>query len=217
LNDKITPLVRRHEVKSRSRHIVLFLLVFVLSATYARAQEKVEEVEIEGELRTALVMGTDTFIIATLDNVTVTSPREFSSRDEYRRYLKYKRYAGKVYPYGSEAIRILANYEADTEGMSKRKKKKYVRKLQRDLNNSFKEPLKSLTKTHGRILVKMIEKELDQSLHQLLKELRGGFYAGTWQTKGKLFGYDLKEKYEVGQDPILDAVMQDFDISLDYN
>lgn len=182
-----------------------------------QAQESVHEIEIDGQMITALVVQGDTFLIADLDRVSVTSPREFESSEEYRRYIRYKRYAGVVYPYASEAIRILAKFEEDTKGMKRSKKKKHAKRLQKKLNANFKKPLKNLTKTQGRILIKMIEKELDKSMHQLLKELRGGLTAGYWQSTGKLFGYNLKEKYEPGQDEILDVVLQDFDISKSYD
>ena len=197
------------------KKIILLSILFVFLAE-ARGQERVEEIEVDGSMMTALVVQGDTFFIAELDRVSVTSPREFETSEDYRRYIKYKRYAGIVYPYASEAIRVLANFEKETAGLKRGKKKKYARKKQRELNDNFKTPLKNLTKTQGRILTKMIERELDKSMHELLKELRGGLTAGYWQSTGKLFGYNLKEKYKEGDDPILDAVLQDFDISKDY-
>jgi hypothetical protein len=59
----------------------------------------------------------------------------------------------------------------------------------------------------------MIERKLDTPVYDLLKGLRGGFVAGKWQSVGKLYGYDLKEGYIPGEDPILDAVLQDFEIN----
>jgi len=194
----------------------ILYIVFLSSTIIATlcGQESVQEITLDDRLVTALIVDGDTFLIADLDRVTVSSPREFDSREDYRIYKRYKRYAGVVYPYASEAIRILARYEQDTENLSRRKKKKYSKNLSKELKENFKDPMKNLTKTQGRILIEMIEKELDQSMFDLLKTTRGGFAAGTWQSKGKLFGYDLKEKYARGQDPLLDIVLDDFDISL---
>ena len=61
----------------------------------------------------------------------------------------------------------------------------------------------------------MIEKELDMVFYDMLRDLRGGFTATYWHQLGKLNGYDLKEGYIVGDDEILDLVLQDFDISYD--
>ncbi|TAK40350.1 MAG: DUF4294 domain-containing protein, partial [Saprospiraceae bacterium] len=70
--------------------------------------------------------------------------------------------------------------------------------------------LKGLTKIQGKILVKMLERELDVPLYELIKTYRGGFSAGYWNTMSKFWGYDLKHGYLEGEDPILDAVLQDF-------
>ena len=157
----------------------------------------------------------DTLIMAQLDDVSVSSPRKFDTREDYRRYLKYKRYAVKVYPYAVEAIKIFREVEYATEHMKKGKRKKYNKKLQKDLKDKFEDPLKKLTKTQGKILFKMIEKELDRPMYHLIKDLRGGVTASYWGTVGRLYGHRLKDGYIEGQDPIMDAVLNDLNISYD--
>lgn len=157
----------------------------------------------------------DTLILAQLDDVSVSSPRKFETRDDYRRYLKYKRYAVKVYPYAVEAIKIFREVEYATENMKKAKRKKYIKKLQKDLKTEFEDPLKKLTKTQGKILFKMIERELDTPLYFLIKDLRGGVTASYWSTIGRLYGHRLKDGYIEGEDPIMDAVLNDLNISYD--
>ncbi|MEM9920586.1 MAG: DUF4294 domain-containing protein [Bacteroidota bacterium] len=175
--------------------------------------ERKERIRIDGEIVTALITETDTILIAELEDVSISSPRSFKDRDEYRRYLKYRRYAAIVYPYATKAIRIFRETEYVTKNMRNRKRKKHIKRLQKELKKEFKEPLKKLTKTQGKILVKMIEKELDKPFHTLVKNLRGGFTASYWHQLGKFYGYNLKEGYTPGKDPILDAVLNDMDIS----
>ena len=62
-------------------------------------------------------------------------------------------------------------------------------------------------------MMKMIEKELDTPMFDLIKNLRGSFTANYWHNFGKLYSHDLKEGYVPGQYEILDAVLNDFDIS----
>ncbi len=157
----------------------------------------------------------DTLIIADLDDVSISSPRKFSSRAEYLRYLQYKRYALKVYPYANEAVRIFREAEEETVGLSKSKRKKYMRKKTKELKKEFEDPLRKLTKTQGRILVKMIEKELDTPMYELIKGIRGTMTASYWNTLSKFYGHRLKEKYQSGEDPILDAVLND--LKLEYH
>lgn len=155
----------------------------------------------------------DTLILADLNDVTVSAPRSFNSDEEYRRFNRYRRYAVKVYPYAVEAIRIFREMENETEDMRKRDRKKHVRRLQKEMKEEFSDPLKNLTKTQGMILIKMIEKELDTPMYYLIKDLRSGLTASYWGTVGKLYGHNLKEGYIYGQDPVLDAVLEDLDIS----
>ncbi|MDX1685234.1 MAG: DUF4294 domain-containing protein [Saprospiraceae bacterium] len=157
----------------------------------------------------------DTIILAELDDVSVTSMREFESRADRLKYYRYRRYAVEVYPYATEAIRIFREVEDSTSEMSKGKRRRHIRRLNRELKEQFEDPLKKLTKTQGLILTKMIERELDTPIYELIKNMRGGFTAGYWNTIGFFNGYRLKTGYIRGEDEILDAVLDDFDISYD--
>jgi len=185
----------------------------------ASAQGIVSNRKVNGEIMTILITEAgDTLLLADdLDAVSITSPRAFKNKEERQRYYRYKRYALKVYPYAVKAIKIFRELEEATATMKNRKKRKYIRKLQREYEEEFKEPLKKLTKTQGKILIKMIEKELDDNFYDLLKGLRGGLNARTWQIAGKFYGYNLKDGYTPGEDPILDMVLGDLNISYDIN
>ena len=163
----------------------------------------------------ALVSDGDTLYIADLGNVNISSPRTFESREDYLKYLRYRRYAAKVYPFAKEAIRIFKEAEYATENLKKRKRKKYLRKLSKELQKEFQDPLKRLSKTQGKILVKMIERELDARMFDLIKNTQGKLKAFYWNQSSKLYGYRLKTGYIEGDNPILDVVLQDFDISYD--
>ena len=175
------------------------------------------QVPINGEYVNALVSEGDTLYISNTVSVHISSPRTFSSREDYLRYRKYRRYATKVYPFAKEAIRIFREAEYVTQNMKKRKRKKYLRKLSKELKKEFEDPLKSLSKTQGKILVKMIERELDRSMFDLIKMTNGKFKAFYWNQSSKLYGYRLKHGYIEGHNPILDVVLQDFDVSHEIN
>jgi len=179
----------------------------------AQTKEPVDKLKIDGEIVELLYTEDDTLLVADLGDVYVSSPRNFDSVDEYLRYMKYRRYATKVFPYAVEAIKIFREVEVVTATMSNRKRKKHIKRLTKELKTEFTDPLKNLSKTQGKILVKMIEKELDKPFHTLIKSLRGSFSAAYWSTLSRPFGYKLKEGYVEGEDKILDAVLHDLDIS----
>ncbi len=171
------------------------------------------KLRVNGQVVSAMVLDGDTLIVADIEAVHISSLRTFANHEDYLKYLKYRRYAAKVYPYAVEAIRIFEEARLVTETMKKRKRKKYLKTLSKELTKEFEEPLKKLSKTQGKIMVEMIERELGESLFDLIKMTRGKLNAFYWNQSSKLYGYRLKEVYTVGQNPILDVVLQDFDIS----
>ncbi len=176
-------------------------------------EDTVQSILVNGQVMQALINGTDTLYFVDLRNVNISSPRTFADRSEYLRYLKYRRYATKVYPYAKQAIRIFTEAEQASVDLKKRKRKKYLKKLSKELEKEFEEPLTGLSKTQGKILVKMIERELETPMFDLIKMTQGKFKAFYWNQSSKLFGYRLKTGYNLGDNPILDIVLQDFDIS----
>lgn len=172
------------------------------------------KLNLKGKVYSAMVTEEgDTLILADLDDVSITSFRKFDTDAEYQKYQKFRRYALKVFPYAKEAIRIFREVEYAKTHLKKRQYKRKVKQLEEELKAEFEEPLTKLTKLQGKIMIKMIEKELDATMYSLLKGLKGRFAAFYWNQFSKLYSYDLKEGYEYGKYEILDAVLQDFDIS----
>ncbi|NJO87174.1 MAG: DUF4294 domain-containing protein [Lewinella sp.] len=155
----------------------------------------------------------DTLIVAELSDVSISSPEAFASEDDYKQYRRYRRYAQLVYPYAVEAIRIFKETEFMTQKMRDGERKRYIKRLQKELKENFEDPLKNMSKTQGRVLYRMIERELDTPIYFLIKDLRGGLTARYWATMAGFYGHKLKEGYQEGDDPILDIVLKDFDIS----
>jgi hypothetical protein len=156
----------------------------------------------------------DTILIAEdISYVSISSMRKFSSDEEYLKYKKFRRYANKVYPFAKEAIKIFRELEYAEKHLSKKERKKKTKELEQRLKSEFEAPLKKLTKLQGKIMIKMIERELDEPMYDLIKGLKGRFTAFYWHNFSKLYSYDLKDGYSIGKYPILDAVLQDFDIS----
>ncbi len=167
-----------------------------------------------GGWATIEVIDGDTLYVATIRSVNVQSTRTFKNAEDQRRYQYWKRCAAKVYPYAVEAVKLYQEVQEETEDMSRRKRKKHVKKNYGELQDSYEDQLKKLTKTQGHILIKMIERYTGDPFYDVIKETKGGFTAMYWNGLGKMWGYQLKDEYEAGKDPILDAVLTDFDLSM---
>lgn len=201
-----------------SRLLLISLFLYTVWAADGQVQVPSGGIEtklsIEGKIYPALITENgDTLILVDLDNVSITALRTFANDEEYRKYLRFRNYAAKVYPYAKEAIRIFRELEYVSQHMSKKEKKKKIAELEEQLTKEFEEPLTNLTKLQGKIMIKMIEKETGQPIYHMIKDLKGGFKAFYWNAFSKLYSYDLKEGYNRGQYPVLDAVLQDFDVS----
>ena len=172
------------------------------------------ELSIRGNVYSALITEEgDTLIMDVFNDISITSMRSFDDDADYKKYLKQRRYASKVYPYAREAIRIFREVEWAEENLKKRDRKKRIKELEKELKSEFEAPLSKLTKLQGKIMIKMIEQELDETMYNLIKSVRGRFTAFYWHNFSKLYSYDLKEGYNMGVYPILDAVLSDFDVS----
>lgn len=169
----------------------------------------------DGRVMRVRIDGTDTIVVARIPEVVVKAPPVFDDDEEYRQYMRYRRYAAEVLPYAIEGIRLYRDYQRETVGMKNGQAKRYAKDIQKDVKQDFTDPLKNLSRTQGKILVKMIENHLNMPMYDVLRDVRGGFTATKWQTVGRLYGYDLKEGYTPGKDKILDMILSDFELNIE--
>ena len=147
-----------------------------------------------------------------LSEVVVLPSIKFSSYDDYVAYYHLQRRTLKVYPYAklaAERLTILNQRLAKIK--RKRAKKSYAKQVERYLEGEFKDELKKLTRTEGRILIKLIHRETGFTAHELIKNLRNGWRAFIYQTTAKMFDINLKSIHnpaEVEEDALIDYILQ---------
>jgi hypothetical protein len=178
---------------------------------FSQTTAKKDTVPTTGAWALMEVVDGDTLFNMTLLQVKVSARRTFIDLQEQRQYWLYKRAAVKVYPYAVQAIALYEEIQAETEGMSKRKRKKYVKHENKELKDDFKDQLKNLSKTQGAVLIKMIERQVGKPFYEVISETRGGMTAMYWHNLGKIWGYDLKEGYQEGKDILLDEILIEYD------
>ena len=135
-----------------------------------------------------------------LKEVVIYKPVIFADNEERLDYFVLKRKVLKVYPYAKMTSERLSKLNDRLNKIkSKRKKKKYTKMLEKFLQEELTTELKRLTRTEGQILVKLIYRETGSTAFSLIRELRNGFRAFTYNTFAKVFKISLKEEY----DPLL--------------
>jgi Domain of unknown function (DUF4294) len=158
------------------------------------------------------VSGKDTTFLMSLRPVRIADKRPaFKDSLERIRYLRYKIAARKVYPFAIQAVDLYETIQEETADMSKRKRKRFIRKEHKEVKEDFSDKLKELSRTQGRVLIKMIEREVGKPFYEVIRETRGGAMAVYWHQMGKMFDYNLKEGYQEGADMLLDEVLLDYD------
>ncbi len=155
----------------------------------------------------------DTLISLQLREFEVKAPKFFASADDYKRWERYHRLAPTVIPYAVEAVRTYREIGVATRDMSNRDRKKYIKQLENKMEEQLRKSLTNLSKTQGFLLIEMIERELHMPFYDLVKDVKGSFSAFYWNEFGKVYSYQLKDGYVRGRDPIVDAILDQHDLS----
>ena len=166
------------------------IFVFCLFSNFLKSQENADTYyKIEGDSIFSSHIN--------LNEVTVYRPIKLETNEDLVMYYTLKRKALKVYPYAIMASERLTKLNSRlTKIKSKRKKKKYTRMLEKFLQDELTAELKRLTRTEGQILVKLIHRETGITAYELVKELRNGFRAFTYNSIAKIFDISLKREYD---------------------
>lgn len=159
-----------------------------------------------------IVEGGDTLFISEVPPAYKIKRISWGKKDKaWREYYRLVHNFSKTYPYALLAKEMLdsADNYLSTNDLSARKKEKYLSELEEDLFDTFEEPLKKLTFTQGRILLRLIDREVGLSSFYIIKNYRGGAAAGFWQGVAKIFGSNLKTPYNKfeGEDKKLEQLV----------
>ena len=188
------------------------LFCCILFAFPALAQvSRIDTLPRGGAWATLEIINGDSTFLMSLHPARLTAKRNFKDLEEQKQFRRYIWAAKRVYPYAVQAVALYEEIEDETEGMSKRKRKRHIKHEHAELKEDLTERMKNLSKTEGKVLVKMIERELDMPFYEVIKTTRGTTTATYWNTLGKIWGYDLKQGYHLGDDPLLDEVFIDYD------
>ena len=186
------------------RFLCFFLIFFLQFVTVFSQDENLAYFKIEGD--SVFKKEID------LKEVVVYKPVIFADNQERLDYFVLKRKVLKVYPYAKMASERLAKLNDRLNKIkSKRKKKKYTKMLEKFLQEELTAELKKLTRTEGQILVKLIYRETGSTAFSLVRELRNGFRAFTYNTIAKVFKISLKEEYnplKVREDLFIEDILR---------
>jgi hypothetical protein len=191
---------------SKILKIAFFLFLMPLLSLEGNAQGKNDTI-----LLGAVQIGADIYPMFFGPEVEIiTSYLDPKKRDEMRR-LRYNVY--KVYPYAVTAAFVLDKVDKETSIRTKKKDRKaYLKQVESEMNDKFKDQLKNLSMTQGQILVKLINRQTGRDCYSVIKEIKGGLNARIYQTAAFFFDNNLKAQYDpYGKDRDIEMIVQEIE------
>jgi hypothetical protein len=145
-----------------------------------------------------------------LKEVEVYSLKIPKTRRAQKRLTKLIKNVKIVYPYAKLAGIKLREYEdLLIKASSDKERKQIMKRAEKEINEEYGGELRELNFSQGKILIKLIDRETGDTSYELVQELRGKFRAFWYQAFARLWGYDLKVKYDPkGDDRQLEVVVR---------
>lgn len=128
---------------------------------------------------------------------------------DLRRYRRLVEAVKRVYPIAQIAKARMAEMEEELLRLpTKKEQKAYIKGVYHQIKEEYTPVLKHMTRTQGRVLLKLIDRETEHTAYEVLREFRGGFVAGFWQSVSRIFGQNLKSAYDrEGEDRVIEQIV----------
>jgi len=197
---------------SKARAYILFLIAFL--PLFAMAQDDAEEVSGLPELAVAPELKIDTvsdasgkYLSITVPTMQKYPPLQFSSERERREYGLLVKRVKKVLPYAVQVRYIVLETYLVLENLPQDQRKAHINKVRKELNDQYGRTVRKMSKKEGQLLIKLIDRECNQTGYEIVRAFIGSFRAGFYQTIARLFGHNLKKRYDPeGDDRMLERV-----------
>ena len=181
-------------ISSYSMNKFFFYLLFLI-AFLSNAQIEVSS-DFEGEFLYKFETDSLPDSGIRLKEVMLFQPLRFKSMNQLRDYVILRNRTLRVYPYAklaSDRLDTLSKRLTNIKG--KKRKRTYLKRIEKFIYDEFEVELRKLSRSQGRILIKLVHRQTGATTHDLVKELRNGWRAIIYQTTASLFKLSLKDTY----------------------
>jgi len=182
----------------------LFFGAMLLLSPSLSAQNK-------GSMMGYRVEGSDTVFIGRINEIRVYNWKESTKKSkEWREYYRLVHNFKKTYPYALIARQKVMYVDSilSSRPMKKSEQEKFIKQFEKELFSEFEKPLRNMSFSQGRLLLRLVDREVGQASFYLIKDYKGGIAAGFWQGVAKIFGADLKKPYDkFGEDKLTEELV----------
>lgn len=173
----------------RTGILAVGIIFMIVGTCFSQAQAQVKMV-----VKGTIVNG-DTLPSYNLSEVVICAHFGYLTPEEIKKNQKLIRNVKKTLPYAKLARARLTQLDAQVAGMSEKQRKAAMKQAEKDITAEFSEELKRLTISQGKVLLKLIDRETGRTSYVLVNDLRGKLRAGFYQTFARIFGYNLKSRF----------------------
>ncbi len=157
------------------------------------------------------VLGGDTFLVKELAEIDVVAkPRTaFRNGRERRYYGRLLRDVKKTLPYAKIAAAVMVEVNDSLQSLTTKKEQNaFIKEKEEQLFAEYEPILRKMTIRQGRMLIKLIDRECQITSYEVVRIYRGGFSAFFWQGIARIFGTNLKSRYDpAGEDALVEEVV----------
>jgi len=185
------------------RFVITSVFILLISQLVLSQEKEVHLVKYK-------IIGNDTLPYVVIAGVEIFDFKMFKTKKQARRNTRLIKNVKKVYPWAKLAGQKLMEYEVIlSEAETERQKRKIMKEVEKEIDEKYGNELRKLTFSQGRILIKLIDRETSNTSFDLVKDFRGGFVAFFYQSFARVFGYNLKTKYDpLGEDKNIETIVR---------
>jgi hypothetical protein len=175
--------------------IILLATFFMLSFHFnAKAQRGIYDTM---KVEAFITPEGDTIPQSWLPTVEVMAMQSARNKNFWANWTRLRNAVYVTYPYAITASRAINDVNAQLSKVhTDEERKKIIKNREKELKRDFADKVTGLSVYQGKILMKLINRETGNNCYSLVKEYKGGFNAGLWQTVAFLFGSSLKQQYD---------------------
>lgn len=144
------------------------------------------------------VIDGDTVFVDSIEPVWCFPKGRRMKKDDWRKNYRLVYNFNKVYPYALVGRKMMAQVDstiaADVTRRSQRNA--YTHDVMMELFRIFEKDIRNMTISQGMLLMRLVDRECGMTPYHILKTYRSGFTAAFWQTVARIFGTNLKRRYD---------------------
>lgn len=120
-----------------------------------------------------------------------------------------------TYPYAKAAGVVMVDVNHHLQSISnKSERKKYIKSREKELRSAFTNKVTDLSIYQGKVLMKLINRQTGNNCFEIIKEMKGGFTAGFYQTLMFVVGSSLKQQWNPSEEKLdkqIESIVQEYE------